>query len=353
MPALAVADALRAEGADVCFLGARDRVEADARARRRATRSSCSTSAASTAATRSGPRRALGLAAARGPAARAASCAARGADAVLGGGGYVGGPGGPRRVRAAAAAGPDRGRSPPRARQPAPRPPGAPGLPRLPDRRARGRALRGHRPPGPGGDRGRGPRGRARSGSGSTATTAACSSSAAARAPGRSTARALEAFAATRPARRDFHVLHIAGARDYPSRPRARSRRRWAERYTLVEYEPGLGDALAACDLVLARAGGSIFEIAAAGRPAILVPYPHAAATTSAPTPSWMADGGRRDRDRRRPRSSPGGCWRSAARAARRPAAPGRDGARPRGALARPDAAERVAEHLLAAIGGT
>ena len=45
--------------------------------------------------------------------------------------------------------------------------------------------------------------------------------------------------------------------------------------YTLLAYEPGLADALAG-DLVLARAGGSVFEIAAAGRPAILVPYPYA-----------------------------------------------------------------------------
>ena len=37
-----------------------------------------------------------------------------------------------------------------------------------------------------------------------------------------------------------------------------------------------MGAAISAGDLVLARAGGSVWEIAAAGRPAILVPYPFA-----------------------------------------------------------------------------
>jgi UDP-N-acetylglucosamine--N-acetylmuramyl-(pentapeptide) pyrophosphoryl-undecaprenol N-acetylglucosamine transferase len=43
---------------------------------------------------------------------------------------------------------------------------------------------------------------------------------------------------------------------------------------------------------VLARSGGSIFEIAAAGRPAILVPYPHATAGHQTTNARWMADGG-------------------------------------------------------------
>jgi UDP-N-acetylglucosamine--N-acetylmuramyl-(pentapeptide) pyrophosphoryl-undecaprenol N-acetylglucosamine transferase len=87
-------------------------------------------------------------------------------------------------------------------------------------------------------------------------------------------------------------VLHVAGRRDYPE-----LRRRWAEggspeRYILIQYEPNLGDVLAAADLVVARAGGSVMEIAAAGRPAILIPYPHATAEHQTTNARWMADGG-------------------------------------------------------------
>ena len=50
--------------------------------------------------------------------------------------------------------------------------------------------------------------------------------------------------------------------------------------------------ALAAADLVVARAGGSVFELAAYGLPAILVPYPHAAADHQGSNAAWMADAG-------------------------------------------------------------
>jgi UDP-N-acetylglucosamine--N-acetylmuramyl-(pentapeptide) pyrophosphoryl-undecaprenol N-acetylglucosamine transferase len=88
---------------------------------------------------------------------------------------------------------------------------------------------------------------------------------------------AIEAFAER--GGREFRVLHLCGRRDHDE---LRARLDSAPQpggYTLVGYEPGgLGEFLAASDLVLGRSGGSIFEFAAAGRPAILVPYPHATA---------------------------------------------------------------------------
>jgi UDP-N-acetylglucosamine--N-acetylmuramyl-(pentapeptide) pyrophosphoryl-undecaprenol N-acetylglucosamine transferase len=101
---------------------------------------------------------------------------------------------------------------------------------------------------------------------------------------------AVEAFAAD--PERDFHVLHISGHRDHEQVASLLAADGEVDRYTLLAYEGGLADALAACDLVLARAGGSIFEIAAAARPAILVPYPYAAADHQTANAEWMVEGG-------------------------------------------------------------
>ncbi|HET7508514.1 MAG TPA: UDP-N-acetylglucosamine--N-acetylmuramyl-(pentapeptide) pyrophosphoryl-undecaprenol N-acetylglucosamine transferase [Solirubrobacterales bacterium] len=90
----------------------------------------------------------------------------------------------------------------------------------------------------------------------------------------------------------DFHVLHIAGRRDFPEVQRRLEAAADRDRYTLLEYEPNLGDALAAADLVLARSGGSIFEVIAAGRPAILAPFPFATADHQTANAEWMREGG-------------------------------------------------------------
>jgi UDP-N-acetylglucosamine--N-acetylmuramyl-(pentapeptide) pyrophosphoryl-undecaprenol N-acetylglucosamine transferase len=101
---------------------------------------------------------------------------------------------------------------------------------------------------------------------------------------------ALEAFAER--GGREFHVLHIAGKRDYSEIERRLAGSPHRERYTLLEYEPDLGDALAAADLVLARSGGSIFEVVAAGRPAILAPFPFATGDHQTANAEWMRSGG-------------------------------------------------------------
>jgi UDP-N-acetylglucosamine--N-acetylmuramyl-(pentapeptide) pyrophosphoryl-undecaprenol N-acetylglucosamine transferase len=69
-------------------------------------------------------------------------------------------------------------------------------------------------------------------------------------------------------------VLHLAGERDYEDLRPLVTR----ADYRLVAYTHEFGAALAASDLVLCRSGGSVYELAAAGKPAVLVPYPHATA---------------------------------------------------------------------------
>ena len=87
-------------------------------------------------------------------------------------------------------------------------------------------------------------------------------------------------------------IVHVVGRRDYPDLRQRWDRQGSPQRYTLLQYEPNLGDVLAAADLVVARAGGSVMEIAAAGRPAILIPYPHATGDHQTANARWMADGG-------------------------------------------------------------
>ena len=131
-----------------------------------------------------------------------------------------------------------------------------------------------------------------------------------------------------------FRVLHVTGARDWPAlrEPPARPA---ATTCASTSTATRFAQALAACDLVVARAGGSIFEIAAYGRPAILVPYP--AATRRSPARQRRVDGARRRRGRRRRRRARAGrgCASRGRAADRRPRAAARDGATP-SARARP-----------------
>jgi UDP-N-acetylglucosamine--N-acetylmuramyl-(pentapeptide) pyrophosphoryl-undecaprenol N-acetylglucosamine transferase len=73
----------------------------------------------------------------------------------------------------------------------------------------------------------------------------------------------LEAFGTAGPA-----VLHLSGTRDYDRLVPRVTR----PDYRLYAFTEEFGAALGACDLVLARAGGSVWELAAAGKPAVLIP---------------------------------------------------------------------------------
>jgi UDP-N-acetylglucosamine--N-acetylmuramyl-(pentapeptide) pyrophosphoryl-undecaprenol N-acetylglucosamine transferase len=151
---------------------------------------------------------------------------------------------------------------------------------------------------------------------------------------------AVEAFADA-----PYRVLHAAGTRDYAAlRPRVPG-----DGYDLREYLEGFGEALLASDLCVARAGGSIFEVAAHGRPAILIPYPYAAADHQAANARWMERAGAAvvladaDLTPQRLRAEVDGLLAEPERLE----AMGRASA----ALARPDAAQRIAAELLAAAG--
>jgi UDP-N-acetylglucosamine--N-acetylmuramyl-(pentapeptide) pyrophosphoryl-undecaprenol N-acetylglucosamine transferase len=85
-----------------------------------------------------------------------------------------------------------------------------------------------------------------------------------------------------------WRIVHACGARDFASL-RERVPGPW---YDLREYIEPFGPALLASDLCVARAGGSIFEVAAHGRPAVLVPYPHATGDHQGANARWMARGG-------------------------------------------------------------
>jgi UDP-N-acetylglucosamine--N-acetylmuramyl-(pentapeptide) pyrophosphoryl-undecaprenol N-acetylglucosamine transferase len=96
---------------------------------------------------------------------------------------------------------------------------------------------------------------------------------------------AVEAFSGA-----PFRVLHVCGQRDFEML----AQRDLPQGYDLRAYLDleEFTMALAAADLVVARSGGSVFEIAAHGLPAVLVPYPHAAADHQSANARWMEQAG-------------------------------------------------------------
>jgi UDP-N-acetylglucosamine--N-acetylmuramyl-(pentapeptide) pyrophosphoryl-undecaprenol N-acetylglucosamine transferase len=77
----------------------------------------------------------------------------------------------------------------------------------------------------------------------------------------------VDTWAASGPA-----ILHQTGRREYESVKRRVKR----TDYRVIAETDRFGAAVTACDLVIARAGSAVWEIAAAGRPAVFVPYPFA-----------------------------------------------------------------------------
>jgi len=101
-------------------------------------------------------------------------------------------------------------------------------------------------------------------------------------------AQALNEFAAETYGASGPAVLHIAGDRDYAVlRPKIER-----DDYVLLETTNDFGGALAVADLAISRAGGTVWELAAAGTPSILVPYPHATADHQALNARYFEEGG-------------------------------------------------------------
>ena len=101
-------------------------------------------------------------------------------------------------------------------------------------------------------------------------------------------AKALNEFAVETYGERGPAVLHVSGERDYDAlRPKVRR-----SDYVLLPTTDHFGEALAVADLALSRAGGTVWELAATGTPAVLVPYPHATADHQAMNARHFEEGG-------------------------------------------------------------
>lgn len=94
---------------------------------------------------------------------------------------------------------------------------------------------------------------------------------------------ALDAWAEQGPA-----VVHLCGERDYPVLQERVSR----PDYVLRAFVDEIGLAYGAADVTLARAGGSVWELAAAGLPGVLVPGAFATGGHQDKNAGWFADAG-------------------------------------------------------------
>ncbi len=146
-----------------------------------------------------------------------------------------------------------------------------------------------------------------------------------------------------------MEVIHVAGPTQLEETRRLLGDRA-GERYRLFGWLDNLPEAIAAADIVVSRSGGSVFELAAIGRPSILVPYPYATADHQANNAKWLSDAGAAvvvpdaDMNAETLRGLVGALLSHPRRQARMPAAARAGG--------RPDAADRVADEALAIARG-
>ncbi len=91
----------------------------------------------------------------------------------------------------------------------------------------------------------------------------------------------------------DWQVLHVSGERDFAYMQAEQRELADGNRVQLVAYLDDPADAYAAADVVVARAGAStLAELAVAGVPAVLIPYPYAADQHQAHNAALFAAGG-------------------------------------------------------------
>lgn len=91
-----------------------------------------------------------------------------------------------------------------------------------------------------------------------------------------------------------LRIVHSTGKDDYQQTVDALGlTRNEASRWDVRPYIDGMGDMLAAADLVLSRAGASsIAEISALAVPSVLIPYPHATADHQTTNARYLVDSG-------------------------------------------------------------
>lgn len=94
--------------------------------------------------------------------------------------------------------------------------------------------------------------------------------------------------------RRDLYVIHSAGKGEYDSVVQELAlTQEESARWRVMPYIDRMGEALAAADLVLSRAGASsVAEIAALAVPSMLVPYPFATADHQTTNARYLVDAG-------------------------------------------------------------